>query len=465
MADNNRYSDLQRHVFGRTFSQHRKDSMQKILGFLQEKGYSRYTKTQLMHRLSQVERYLPYAQQVSIEHWLESGSKGPIVHLFTRQGDRSAHLQPYRVSKRRGTNKSPRKQVDNATIKREKTPEPKVELRECSICAEELTPDNFPHHNITSDCAHDAACCYTCLSQCIGVQIESKQWDQITCPECPALLSFDNVKTFASETDFIRYDKKSLLSYIRNDPNFTNCLGPNCGDGQIHEDGDEQPIMTCGSCGFKTCFTHSIPWHTGLTCSQYDIKKRQRAERQIQEDESQKQMEKSTKRCPNCQVRIEKNHGCDHMTCSSCRHEFCWLCFVDYKSIRSRGNSAHVSTCSYYPRNLPRHPEQEPDPIPRIPNIRIGAGPLRFENIMHPVPRPAAAAPARPTRVAHQQEPDPAPRIPNFMLGGRHFMIGGRPLRLENIMNPVPRPAAAAPARPMRVAASTRTSGFRMGPF
>ena len=36
------------------------------------------------------------------------------------------------------------------------------------------------------------------------------------------------------------------------------------------------------------------------------------------------------KKCPKCGWSIEKNEGCNHMTCRLCHHEFCWLCFQNY---------------------------------------------------------------------------------------------------------------------------------------
>ncbi|KAF5375469.1 hypothetical protein D9757_009943 [Collybiopsis confluens] len=34
----------------------------------------------------------------------------------------------------------------------------------------------------------------------------------------------------------------------------------------------------------------------------------------------------NTKECSQCQSTIEKNGGCNHMTCKKCKYEFCWVC-------------------------------------------------------------------------------------------------------------------------------------------
>ena len=79
--------------------------------------------------------------------------------------------------------------------------------------------------------------------------------------------------------------------------------------------------MKCDACGQKSCFTHDVPWHSELTCTQYDkiIKKAEKA--------TQNFLDRETKPCPKCGVRITKIGGCNHMVCKvpSCKYEFCWL--------------------------------------------------------------------------------------------------------------------------------------------
>ena len=44
--------------------------------------------------------------------------------------------------------------------------------------------------------------------------------------------------------------------------------------------------------------------------------------------------QKNVKPCPNCHEMIQKNGGCDHMTCrppGGCGHEFWFTCGCDYK--------------------------------------------------------------------------------------------------------------------------------------
>lgn len=65
------------------------------------------------------------------------------------------------------------------------------------------------------------------------------------------------------------------------------------------------------------------------------------------EANSLKTLMKTTKRCPNCKVRIEKSGGCDVMRCR-CGHKFCWCCLVDFKLIDKEGNHKHLETCKHY---------------------------------------------------------------------------------------------------------------------
>ena len=59
-------------------------------------------------------------------------------------------------------------------------------------------------------------------------------------------------------------------------------------------------------------------------------------EKSKDEGENAKWLIVNTKQCPSCHKFIEKNQGCNHMTCrknaGGCGYEFCWICLGEWKT-------------------------------------------------------------------------------------------------------------------------------------
>lgn len=212
-----------------------------------------------------------------------------------------------------------------------------------------------------------------------------------------------------SNTNYhVRYDRLSTRAALNAIPGFRWCIAPFCDSGQIHD--SEGSIMTCTECKFRTCTNCDREFHDGETCDEY-------TERMgIQEDlikQSEEAIEQMAKQCPGCKTRIEKNGGCDHMTCKlpfplslspvsfshfrlsqelnsnllkgqKCRRQFCWLCDADYKDINRDGNTAHAETCRYHSGNIP-------DPHNPGAYAHARAFPLGRQPMMAPAPAPAPA--------------------------------------------------------------------------
>lgn len=76
------------------------------------------------------------------------------------------------------------------------------------------------------------------------------------------------------------------------------------------------------SCGFYFCFSCHAISHDPVPCSMLiDWAKVKKEDMEVQD-----WILKNTKPCPNCKINIQKHGGCMHMTCTKCRHEFCWDC-------------------------------------------------------------------------------------------------------------------------------------------
>ena len=98
-------------------------------------------------------------------------------------------------------------------------------------------------------------------------------------------------------------------------PNFRWCLNPACDAGQIHKIADKGPCFQCETCEYRSCAVHDVPWHEGKTCSEYN--RHSGGRKKIRDNIASKtRLALTASECPKCDAPIQKQGGCDHMTCT-----------------------------------------------------------------------------------------------------------------------------------------------------
>ena len=228
---------------------------------------------------------------------------------------------------------------------------------QCSVCLANRPNDDYPIEPITSACKHPRSVCKECVRTYITSELSHRGTAAMACPVCREAMSYFDVMRNAAPEDFDRYDERVTIESLQDEPGFRWCPQLGCPGGQIQAHGDAEPIVTCNYCQQRFCFTHRIPWHTGLTCSQYDetpelvtqvqeaeaeeedvegaaevidksaaseealgelesiAKDRERRNSEVRRGEAY--VQNIAKHCPNCLAPTERDGGCKHMTCKS----------------------------------------------------------------------------------------------------------------------------------------------------
>lgn len=192
------------------------------------------------------------------------------------------------------------------------TPEASGRRNRCPIC---YTPIQEEWHHPS---CKEHVFCRDCVVQYLTVKIVESQVLDLKCPGdgCTHLISEDQVKAFVPElyTKYLRFKRRAELS---KDPSVRWCSHLDC-DG-VMKGSEQRPHMACPSCKREQCFNCGSQWHADKTCEQY-----------IDETYEQWVRGREVQLCPQCKRRIEKIEGCNHMTCSVCQHQWCWLCRGTY---------------------------------------------------------------------------------------------------------------------------------------
>ena len=201
--------------------------------------------------------------------------------------------------------------------KTDKIDDDKNLYNECQVCYEEL---NNEEKNLNSiPCGH--LFCTHCWFNYLKTLISDAKVEKIKCMEheCNEIISEEFIFKHISENEILvdKYKKFKKRAEILGDKNKKLCPNPDC--DSFLQKSDKSKYVKC-EYGHEYCFNCLRPPHGKESC----------------DDNLEKQLVnwtkgKRVKRCPRCKIYTEKNEGCNHMTCVSCRYQWCWLCEGEYK--------------------------------------------------------------------------------------------------------------------------------------
>ncbi|KAL4615643.1 putative E3 ubiquitin-protein ligase ARI2 [Castanea sativa] len=189
----------------------------------------------------------------------------------------------------------------------------------CDICM-----DDVPSGEATrEDCGH--CFCNNCWTEHFMVKINEGQSRRIRCMahKCNAICDEAVVRNLVSKRhpDMAeKFERFLLESYIEDNKRVKWCPStPHCGNAIRIED-DEFCEVEC-SCGMQFCFSCLSEAHSPCSCLMWELW----AKKCRDESETVNWITAHTKPCPKCHKPVEKNGGCNLVSCI-CGQAFCWLC-------------------------------------------------------------------------------------------------------------------------------------------
>jgi len=93
-------------------------------------------------------------------------------------------------------------------------------------------------------------------------------------------------------------------------------------DESVMQNVDISLVAKCFKCSSEFCFTCGMDPHAPATCKQM----REWQKKETDDSETANWITAHTKNCAHCGVRIEKNEGCNQITCQRCHKQMCWVC-------------------------------------------------------------------------------------------------------------------------------------------
>ncbi|KAJ8867013.1 hypothetical protein PR048_032875 [Dryococelus australis] len=219
-------------------------------------------------------------------------------------------------------------------------PEPADNSRflRCSVCLSTYGAEHFRG----LPCGH--LFCKLCWATHFEVQISQGIALDIGCmaQDCKVLAPEDFVLNLLARPNLRdKYQQFAFRDYVKSHPLLRFCPGANC---QIIVRAKEARAKrcVCNTCQTDFCFECGLNYHAPTDCTTV----KRWLTKCADDSETANYISAHTKDCPRCHMCIEKNGGCNHMQCYSCKYDFCWMCLGDWKS-----HGSDYYECSRYKAN------------------------------------------------------------------------------------------------------------------
>ncbi|KAF9695430.1 hypothetical protein EKO04_006519 [Ascochyta lentis] len=170
--------------------------------------------------------------------------------------------------------------------------------------------------------------CKTCVGSFMAARLETLGARQVSIgcvePGCTTIWSPDLIAHYFPQEMLEAYNLAAFDQW-RADTDLFTCLSPSCtAVGLLDTSAPGYPQVQCTECRFRSCATCAIPWHADQTCAEVSAVAMNAQMSDPEKETLQLMQSRDGKRCPNCQLIIEKDGGCPSMLCPSCKKYFNW---------------------------------------------------------------------------------------------------------------------------------------------
>jgi len=191
----------------------------------------------------------------------------------------------------------------------------------CPICMDDIVASQC----VRLSCGHTY--CRGCLASLLNNAVRDRTV-HVTCPDttCRKEISDQDRGAITNNDNKVlgRFEERATDTWI--DAHAKHCPNPKC-HVIFEPEPNRRTLIICPGhdCGWRYCSRCLVDHPIKIACKDAAARSKDKnTDARVANELMRKNP--NIKRCPKCKYLIEKDEGCLVMTCTACKHKFCWKC-------------------------------------------------------------------------------------------------------------------------------------------